>query len=323
MKRSKFFVFILAIAFLSIGLSLNAQTMDQVVEKYNTAVQLINTDAAGALKNFEEVIKLAPVVGDEAEQLKVMSESQIPGLYFKLAGDFFKEKKNDQAIDFFGKSIAAGEQYNDAATVARAKDILGKIYFSQGNTHYRASENDKAIKALNQSLSFEPNNAKAYLLLGLTYRKTEDLGNMTTSMDQAIAQARKSNDEQTIATCEKSMRDYLAVRANRLLQGNKNNDAIEMLENAIKYGDDAQTYYLLTLAQNKLKQYDKALESAQKALALEDDTPTEKAKIWLEIGNAHRDKGNTNEACDAYRNAAVGNYAEQANYQRQHVLKCK
>ncbi|MDP2424058.1 MAG: tetratricopeptide repeat protein, partial [Bacteroidales bacterium] len=302
--------------------NLSAQTMEQVVEKYNTAAQLINTDAAGAVKNLEEAVKMADIVGEEAEQIKVMAESQLPAMYFKLAGELYKEKKNDQSIEVFEKSIIAGELYNDPGTVARAKDILGKLYFAQGNNHYRAAENDKAIEALNRSLVYEPNNARVQMLLGLIYRKSEDLENMTASMDQAIALAKVGDDEQTQSTCEKSMRDYLAVRANRNIQANKNSDALELLQKATKYGDDAQTYYLLALAHNRIKQYDSALESAQTALALETDNASEKAKIWFEIGNAHKEKGNSQEACDAYRNAAHGNFAEAANYQRQQVLKC-
>ncbi len=315
-------ILVLPLFFLLINISTSAQTLEQVYEKYNNAVQLVNTNAAEAVKNMEEAITGAKALGADAEEILVKAESQLPAMYFKLAGDLFKEKKNDEAIKVFEQSMAAGEKFNDASTVARSKDILGKLYFARANNFYRANENEKAVEALNQSLLCEPKNARAHMMLGLIYRKQEDLEKMSAEMDKAIEMAKAARDEQTAATCEKSMRDYLAIKANRSIQANKNSDAVEFLNRALNYGEDGQTYYLLALVQNKLKQYDHAIESARKALVLEADNVNEKPKIWFEIGNAYKEKGNTREACDAYKNAASGNFQKQAEYQMQQVLKC-
>ena len=91
-----------------------------------------------------------------------------------------------------------------------------------------------------------------------------------------------------------------------------------------EYGEgDANTYYYYALAYNKIKDWDKAIISANKALEIEKDEKDAKAKIYFELGTAYYGKGDTSEACKAYKDAAYGDYVAQANYQLKEVLKCQ
>lgn len=312
----------LTLVLLAIAPVIQSQTLEDVASKYNAAAELVNTDPAKAATLLEEAIALAKKTGAEADEIRIMAESQLPAVFFRVAGEQQKAGNTDEAIATFRKSFDLGLEYNDPNTVSRAQNILGRLYLSQGNNAYRAGENEKAVALLNSSLEYDTENARTWLLLGLTYRKLENAEEMKTAMDQAIAKAQKAIDEQTKASAEKSMRDFLAVRANRSIQANKGAEAIEMMNLAINYGEEAQTYFLLTMAHNNLKQWDNAITAAQKALELEDGDAVEKAKIYFEIGNALREKGDTAGACEAFKNAAYGNYKESANYQIQQVLKC-
>lgn len=299
-----------------------AQTLDDVVNKFNAAAELVNTDATTAAKLLEEAVELANKVGAEADEVRLMAESQLPAVHFKIGSEQQKDGNTEAAIISFHKSLDLGLEYNDANTVAKARSILGRLYLSQGNNAYRAGDNEKALEQLNKSIEFDPENAKTYLLIGLTHRKLEDSDNMIAAMDKAIEAAKKADDTQTQVTAEKSVRDNLAVRANRSIQGKRSAEALELLNMAVNYGEEAQTYFLLTLAYNSLQQWDNAISSAERALALEVDNAVEKAKIYFEMGNALREKGDATAACSAFANAAHGDYTEAANYQIQHVLKC-
>jgi tetratricopeptide (TPR) repeat protein len=321
MKINKFLSLLLAVTFMGIA-GVSAQTMDDVVNKFNAAAELVNSDAAAAATLLQESIELANKVGPEADELRMMAESQLPAVYFRVGSEQQRDGNTDVAIESFNKSLDLGLEYNDPNTVARAQNILGRLYLSQGNNAYRANENEQAIELLTKSVEFDPENPRAYLLMGLSQRRLENLDGMITSMDQAIASAIKADDAQTQATAEKSVRDYLSIRANQSIQGNRGSEALKYLNMAVNYGEEAQTYFLLTLAYNSLQQWDNAINAAEKALALEVDNAGEKAKIYFEMGNALREKGNDQAACSAFKNAAHGNYAEAANYQIQQVLKC-
>ncbi|HHN48687.1 MAG TPA: tetratricopeptide repeat protein, partial [Bacteroidales bacterium] len=307
MKSRKFLS--LALAVFVIGLaSASAQIIDDVVNKFNGAAELVNSDAAAAAVLLEEAIEMANKVGDEADEVRFMAQSQLPAVYFRVGTESQRDGNTDEAIAAFQKSLDLGLEYNDSNTVGRAQNILGRLYLSQGNNAYRSGENEQAIELLTKSIEFDPDNARTHLLIGLSQRRLENVDGMIAAMDMAIATAQKADDEQTQATAAKSVRDYLAVRANRSIQGNRAAEALDYLNTALKYGEEAQTYFLLTLAHNSMEQWDNAIKAAEKALALEVDDAAEKAKIYFELGNAQREKGNTAAACRAFRNAAHGNY---------------
>ncbi|HSW67523.1 MAG TPA: tetratricopeptide repeat protein [Bacteroidales bacterium] len=299
-----------------------SQTLQEATDKYNAAASLINTDAEQAVKYLKEAIEISRGLGDEAIELLVIAESQLPAMYMKWGTDLVGKRENAQAIEVFEKAKIAAEQFNDPNNAARAADILSKLYLSQGNNAFRANENEEAIRLLSRSLELEPVNPRAHMLMGLLYRRLEDLEKMALSLDLAIEQASATNDAQTVAQSQNSMRDYLAVLANRALQANRNSEALGHLNRAEKYGVDVQIYYLLAVSYNRLSQWDNAIEAANRALDLEKEIPAQRARIWFEIGTAKREKGEIAAACDAFANAAHGDFEPQATHQRQHVLRC-
>jgi tetratricopeptide (TPR) repeat protein len=321
MKINKFLSLVIAIAVTGI-FNASAQSFEDVVNKFNAAAEVVNSDAASAVILLGEAIEMANQVGAEADEIKMMAESQLPAVYFRLGAEQQREGNTDEAIATFEKSMESGLEYNDPKTVERAQNILSRLYFSQGNSVYREGEYESAIALLTKSLEMDAENPRAWLLMGLSNRRLENLEETILAMDKAIEIAKNEGDEQIQGTAEKSVRDYLAVLANRSIQSDRPTEAIEQLNMASNYGEEAQTYFLLTLAYNSLKQWDNAIEVANKALALEVDEAAEKAKIYFEMGNALREQGKNEAACSAFRNAAHGPYAESANYQIQHVLKC-
>lgn len=300
----------------------SSQTLQDATAKYNTAASLINTDAAQAVIYLKEAIEISRALGDEGLELLVIAESQLPAMYMKWGTDLVGKRENEKAIEVFEKAKIAAQQFNDPNNAARATDILAKLYLSQGNSAFRANENDRALQLLTRSLELEPVNPRAQMLMGLLYRRMENLEKMAEHMNLAIEQASATNDAQTVAQSQNSMRDYLAVLANRALQANRNSEALIHLERAEKYGDDVQIYYLLAVSYNRLSQWDNTIRAANRALELEKDVPAQEARIWFEIGTALREKGDTNAACDAFANAAHGDFVAQALHQRQHVLRC-
>lgn len=323
MKRVKVTaVSILALS-LFLSLSVLSQTKDEVVLKYNEGVELAGSDVKAAVDVFEQVHEMATAVGAEADDIKNLVESQISQLQYKYATQLYKEKKIDEAIDNFVKAREMAETYGDDKTSGKAVDIVSKLYFARGNSFYKNDDLENALNDFNQSLEYNPDYAKAHLSKGLVFKKMDDQENMIASMDMAIEKARRDNDEKTMSTAGKVVRDHLLIQANTSIQAGNFDEAINLLNKATGYGEESpQTYYLLAVAHNKTSGWDQAIDAANKGLEIEEETNESKAKFYFELGNAFMGKGDNSAACDAYKNAAYGNYAESANYQINTVLNC-
>lgn len=306
-----------------VGLSSFAQTKTDAVNAYNNAVTLASTNLPEAINAMKEAADLATKAGAEADTVRMMAEQQIPALQYNYATALFKEKKIDEAINNFITARDLAVQYKDNSTQKKAEDLLPQLYLSKGINEYKASQFDAAASSFTKAIEYDSTVARAYLNLGLAYNKLNKNQEMTEAMDKAIEKGLAGNDEKTVETARKTMSNDLLVSANAAFKKNDHNTTAAQLEKAMKYNDtNPEILYLYAVVQNKLSHFDEALTIAEKGLTVEEDNATKKARFWFEIGNAQAGKGDNGTACASYKKAAVGPFAESANYQIKNVLKC-
>lgn len=310
---------------LLITISSFGQTKDDAVNAYNKAVELAkaNTDLAGAVNAMKESADLAAKVGPEADTIGLMAQQQIASLQYNYARALYNEKKIDEALENFLIARDYAAQYNDPATKAKADELIPKLYLSKGVNEYKNNQFDAAIASYSKAIEFDSTMARAYLNMGVAYKKLNKDAEKRLAFDNAIKQGTATNDTKTVEAARKSMSDDLLVSANAAFKKNDFNSTVSLLEEALQYSENnPEIFYLNSVALNKLQKYDQAQASAEKGLAIEADTPEKKARFHFEIGNALAGKGDTANACASYKKAAVGPFAESANYQIKTVLKC-
>lgn len=308
---------------LLISISSFGQTKDDAVNAYNKAVELANTDLAGAVNAMKESADLAAKVGPEADTIGLMAQQQIATLQYNYAAALYKEKKIDEALENFLMARDYAVQYNDPATKAKTDDLLPKLYLSKGVNEYKNNQFDAAVASYSKAIEYDSTMARAYLNMGVAYKKLNKDAEKRLAFDKAIKHGTATNDEKTVESARKSMSDDLLVSANAAFKKNDFNSTVSLLEEALQYSENnPEIFYLHSVALNKLQKYDQALASAEKGLAIEADTPEKKARFHFEMGNALAGKGDTANACASYKKAAVGPFAESANYQIKTVLKC-
>jgi len=308
---------------LALSMSSFAQSKDDAVNAYNRAVSLASTDLLQAVNAMKESAAIAAKVGTEADTIGQMAQQQIPTLQYNYATGLYKEKKIDEAISNFIIARDYAVQYNDKSTQSKAEDLLPKLYLSKGVNEYKASQFDAAISSYTKALEYDSTMARAWLNMGLAYKKLNKDAEMRHAMDKAIDKGLLTNDEKTVESASKTMGDELLVSANNAFKKNDFTTTSKQLEEATKYNDkNPEIYYLHAVALNKLSKYDEALVQAEKGLTVEEDTPAKKARFYFEIGNAQAGKGENGNACASYKKAAIGAFAESANYQIKNVLKC-
>jgi tetratricopeptide (TPR) repeat protein len=116
---------------------------------------------------------------------------------------------------------------------------------------------------------------------------------------------------------------YFLSKGSKAVNANKFDEGALNLEKALLYDEtnkDILAY--LAKAYNGLSQWDKAIETANKGIAIEEDVPEKEAKFWFEVGLAYKGKNDKANACDAFKKAMVGQYLENAKYEIDVALKC-
>lgn len=321
MKRMIRFLAIAAVMVVSI--SSFAQTKEDAVNAYNKAVTLATTDLPGAINSMKESADIAAKVGTEADTIGQMAQQQIAALQYNYATQLYKEKKVDEAIDNFIQARDYAIKYNDNSTKEKAEDLLPKLYLSKGVGEYKANQFDAAVQSYTKTLEYDSTMARAWLNMALAYKKLNNDAQMKIAMNKAIETGLSTNDEKTVETARKSLSDELLANANGAFKKNDFTATTALLAEALKYSEtNPEVYYLNAVALNKLSKFDEAQASAEKGLTIETDDAAKKARFYFEIGNAQAGKGETGNACASYKKAAVGQFAESANYQIKTVLKC-
>ena len=299
-----------------------AQTKDEAVNAYNRAVTLVSSDPQQAVNAMREAAEIASKA-DDADTIQQMAEQQIPVLQYNYATALYKDKKIDEAIEGYIQAHDFAVQYNDNSTAEKTNELLPKLYLSKGINEYKAGQFEEAVKSYTQAIELDSTVARAWLNMGLAYKKLDKDTEMKQAMDKAIEVGTSTNDEKTVEAARKTMGDDLLMSANSSFKSNNLQATANKLEEAISYNDNnPEIFYLYAVTLNKLSKFDEALAQTQKGLSVEQDDAEKKARFYFEMGNAQLGKGDNTAACDSYKKAAVGKLAESANYQIKTVLKC-
>lgn len=327
MKRNTIYslflgVFIVA---LSYGNS-NAQTYADVVEAFNQATDLAtNGNNRGAIQAFERVITLSDQVGTpEAGEIKTRAQNQIPQLYFLIARDLYNAGNLVPAAEAFIATVEQANKYGNQQIAQRSQAAIPQIYLTAGNRHLQNDEFQAALDMYDKALSHRPSYAAAFYQKGLVYRRQENLDEALNYFDRAIQVGASTNERNIVENATGAARNFLLLRGVDRSENRQYRQATELLRQALQYDDQsADVYYRLAEVYNKQALWAQAIESANKALEFEQGGRADRAKIYLELGTALMNSGNRDAAaCEAFQNAAFGQFRALAEHEMEHTLKC-
>jgi tetratricopeptide (TPR) repeat protein len=315
---------LMLLVFATFCLYSQAQTMADAVAAYNKGVNLQATDTQGAITALEECYNISDKLGAEGDSLKTVVGKAIPVLYNKQANDLVEAKKYAEAITAFEGVAKVAKKYGDAETAEKATAKIPQLYYAAGFDAYNQKNDASAVTYLEKAVAADSTNTKPMYLLAVVYQRMNNTPKFLSTLDKTIAVAKSQNDAATIDKANSLGKRYYTVAYANNAKANKLNESIESLKKALQYApEDKDLTFFLGQTYNKAKKYDLAIENLKKALALETGTAEEKAKYYFELGNAYIAKNDNANACDAFKNAQYGKYAENAKYQITTVLKCK
>lgn len=330
------------IALLAIGMlgMFTTQVLAQSNEGRRAAVQAYNQASELAKQNefeksitkFKEAIKLAQDIGEEGADIAKLAREKLPGVHYDMALNEYRAFQNNQTVSQLDATITAfedaaqaGEEYGRQQVVDKATNNAIKLRYNKSRMQYSQGNYEAAMETINQVIENNPNYATAYYHKGLIYKKMDgNFDNALAALDEAIKIAEETDNAQIARQARENASGELVYRGNQRAQNNNYSQAIEMYNRALEYNPESATAHLkMSEAYNNRASWDQALTHAQKALELESGGQNAQAAIYFQIATAFKGQGNYDQACDAYANAAHGQYRQNAQHQMEYELKCE
>lgn len=314
-------------AALFISVNTSAQvTMKEVVDAFNQGVQFASTNPELAVKSFEQAIKYADEVGgEEAMGLKNQAMAQIPKLYFDNARALVSKNDLNGALVQLKNCIAAGEKYNMPQYANNARPTISAIYLALGNNAMKTKSYTEAITNYDQAIAYNPRAIKAFLGKVLVYNEQAMEAEMVEAAMGGMNSNPVPNDMAVIEDIKKVVAAFYYNSAQNTMQAKDYAATEDNLQNAMKFGmdDNPIAYYQLGLARISMNKWDTAVEALMEAADLDEAAPAaDKAKYFFNLGKAYEALGNSSKACESYKKALFGEFAQAAKFQIENVLKC-
>jgi tetratricopeptide (TPR) repeat protein len=304
-------------------LSLNAQDRNEVISVYNEGAKAIQTDVQAAIKAFENVIVLSEQVGETADDLKQKAIQVLPGLYYKVAATAYNEKKPTAEIIGAAKTAGAmAEKYGNKTYVDNSGKILANGYYRMATEFFSANDFDNALLAFDSVLALNPDHIASIYNKALIYRNQGNDAPFEESVDLFISKLDPAKDADKEAQAKGMALEYFRAAGSKANQANNLDEALTLLNKAAKYGDDKTLFYFFADVYNKQNNFTEGAAYAQKGLDLETGDAEAKAMFYYQLAVAQVGKGETSAACESFKNAMYGPFAEAAKAQRTN-MKCE
>lgn len=316
MKRLKTAGLLCAALFLFV-MSGTAQTKEDVINAFNQGAASIKAkDYSKVVESFQQVIDLGSKVGAESDSIRKIAENNIANFQLKLAFGVSQNKASSSTdvLAAFQKAKDLADKYGDAGTSAQVAGIMPKIYSNMAMAAFKANDLPNALANFDKVIALEPANTQAYFNKAIIYKKQNAFDPMLQSLTKAIELATKSSDTATVRKSKLILETEYMVLANAAYLKKDLKGTLIPLTEALKYDDkNAQAYYILAYTQNKLKDYDAALEAITKGLQYENPADKEKvARFYYEQGVAYSAQGDKEKAVASFKLASFGKFVQPA-----------
>lgn len=315
-----------AVVVMLFTLSASAQvTMKEVADAFNLGVQFATTNPEVAIKSFEQAIKYADEVGDdEAKGLKANAMAQIPKIYFDWARSLVQKGDLPGGLAQLKNCIAASEKYNTPIYAQNARPTVAAIYLALGNNAMKEKKFDDAISNYNSAIEYDDRSVKAYLGKVLVYNEKEMEEEMVEAAIGGMNINPRPADLGDVDNIRKVVTAFYFNAAQKSMQAKQFSETETNLQNAIKFGmdDNPIVYYQLGLARMSMNKWEDAVDALLEAADLDEGSAADKAKYYFNLGKSYESLGNNSKACESYKRALHGEFAQASKYQIETVLKC-
>lgn len=306
MKRFNILMTVLAAVMLTVNV--NAQSYDDVVDKYNAAAELVGAKKyAEAIPALEAVVKDGQEVGGDAAEIVVNAQKLIPACYLRLGGAAAQQQNWDQAIENLSKAAELGELYGDINTARNANNMVSKVYSAAAADAFNNKDYAKAVEIFAKGYEANPTDTDLALNLAMSYGELGDLENAAKIYGEVIElEDRHSKYKEPAATAREKLGYYMSLEVQKAIEAKDMDKAYGLMENILASNpDNALVGMMMIQTANNNKNWDKLITYGEKAAEAQ-DTPELKSNAYFLLGVAYQNKNNNAKAVENYRKVTAG-----------------
>ena len=278
-----------------------------------------------AIEAFNECINISSALtSEEAKQLKKDAEKKLVKSHLDYANELLKSDDYDQSLTQYEKSIELAEKYNQEDYLAKAKKNVPKVYYAKGKSFISDKLYKEAIKNFDEAIQRDPDYGWAYVRKAQSYMQLKQSDKMIETVDKAMEVGKKNESEKVVNTAKQIAYKYFAGNGIEALKAKNYEQAAKDLQNAVNYNGSPKIKHYLALSYGQIEKYPDAIKYENQAIeAMKDEPKEELAQYYFQLAQYYHKSGDKAKACEAYKNAAYGDYKENAEYMIKHKLKCQ
>lgn len=305
-------------------LAVRAQEMKEAADLYNAAATSYKQTPVEALKSVQQSIAICNQLdSDESKELKAKALSIVPRIHVEVGKILYKQQKIEECLNELRTARKAAQENNDETMVAYATGTLASVLYVESTKSIKAGEYQKAIDMANESFSYKDKSVDPLIVIARAQDSLKRYDEMLDTYEKGIAIAKATNNLQRLTDMRILATNYLKKESQDLQDKKKVDEAITLLNRAVKIDErDAEVYSALAVCFKTKNENDSIIYNADLAL---DNAPItmDKTQLYFLKAQALQAKGDKDGACEAYKAAAVGPFKESAEHQMKEVLKCK
>ena len=232
-------IILLAISAVFAAATVSAQDLEQATNTYNNGVMSLQIgDNAAALDSFKQALTMAEACGETGAEVAANCKNVIPGVMLSIAKDKIQSKDYDNAITSLNEAAAVAKEYGNTDVESEAGELIPQVLLQKANDLLKAKDFDNAVAAYNEAIAADPENGRAYLLLGSAYASSGKIAEAEAAYTKAGELGESSDAARQLTNL------YLRL-ANSYYKAKRYAEAIQAAEKSTSYDEDNANAYLI------------------------------------------------------------------------------
>ncbi|GLR16142.1 tetratricopeptide repeat protein [Portibacter lacus] len=221
-----------------------------------------------------------------------------------------KEKKFAEGYDFMSKALEKATADEDEKVIKLATKNGAVAAYSAGNAALKAKNYDEAMTFYQNGADMNPEYSSNFIGKGKVLNAKGDKVGAVEAYIAGAKVAKAAGDEKKVTEAKKRSKQAVG----KLFAAKKYADAIKAGKFVEEFENMPEVMYYVARCQVEEKDFQGALETAEKSIEAGKATGKIEDKFYVAKGLALEGLGKKSEAISAYKLVKEGDYKEQAEY---------